>query len=175
MQTIALVAAFTSMSVVATPLIAQEQGIRAAEANPARKSLPPWYGKIEMGRAEIHVHGAEGSWLAIRLGRRLDESGYAWLDLGFTRAGADGGFGTLELGIELQPLPRAVVTPFLGLGGGILGESEFTGTMGRASLGVDARLQRNISLRVGIQGASHGGEPGPNVIFGGCEVRAGGG
>jgi hypothetical protein len=135
--------------------------------------LPPWFIEAEFGRADIHDREAEGNWLAVRVGRRLDASGYARLGLGYTTSSADGGFGTLELGIELQPLPRTVVTPFLGLGAGFLGESDFFGTMVRVTLGVDVRLQRHISIRGGIQRGSHGGEPGPNVIFGGVDFRIG--
>ena len=157
----------------AESLTAQEKPVPAAQEGPVRRALPPWYVKGEFGRADIHAQKAEGSWLAIRLGRRLDSSGYAWLDLGFTTSSADGGFGTLELGVELQLFPLSVVTPLLGFGAGIFGESDFSGGMVRFTLGVDARLQRHISVRAGIQRGWHGGAPGPNVIFGGIELRIG--
>ncbi|MGH7673829.1 MAG: hypothetical protein ACREMV_01040 [Gemmatimonadales bacterium] len=139
----------------------------------AQESPGPWHVRFELGSAEIHSSERDGAWLGGRVGRRLDGRGVVRLDGGITWSSADEGFATLELGLELRPLPRAVVTPVLGVGVGVLAEPEFTGEELRAFAGLDVRVGAQLTLRAAVQRAEHGGEEGPNVLFGGFQLGLG--
>lgn len=132
----------------------------------AQDATGPWYVRFELGSAEIHRAETDGVWVGGRLGRRLGERGTLRVDGGITWSDADEGFAALDLGLELRPLPRGRVTPVLGAGVGILGEPEFTGEVLRAFVGLDVRLGPRLAVRAAVQRAQHGGEQGPDILYG---------
>lgn len=67
-----------------------------AQQEPAR------FLRFEVGQADIHRGSSTGGAVALRIGRRLERSGAARLDLGASYSGADEGFVTLEVGVELR-------------------------------------------------------------------------
>lgn len=71
-------------------------------------------------------------------------------------------YGAVDLGLEWRVLPRARVSPFLGVGGGLMGEDEYVGLFVRGTAGLEARLSERAVLRLGVQGGTHDGQPGPH-------------
>lgn len=134
---------------------------------------PTRFVRLEVGQAEIHRPSSTGGVVALRLGRRLERSGVARLDLGASFSGADEGYLTVEGEVELRPLAARRMTPVVGVGAGLLAEPEFSGAVLRAALAVEAELTMRTAMRVGYQVAGHGGERGPHVWFAGMEVRGG--
>jgi hypothetical protein len=127
--------------------------------------------RIEAGRADIHRASSTGMVAALRLGRRADSLGVLRIDLGASYSGADEGYLTVEFGAEVRPLARARVTPVLGVGVGLLSEPEFTGEIVRGTLALEVEVASGVAVRLGGQLGRHGGQRGPNVLFGGLELR----
>jgi hypothetical protein len=129
--------------------------------------------RVELGQAEIHRPSGTGAEVALRVGRRLEPSGLARVDLGTSYSGADEGYVTLDVGLELRPLAATRGTPVVGVGAGLLVEPEFSGTVLRAGVALEVEVTIRTALRVGYQAAGHGGEMGPRVWFVGLERRGG--
>jgi hypothetical protein len=132
---------------------------------------PARFVRIESGQSEIHRPSRTGAAVALRAGRPLERTGVVRVELGATVSGADEGYVTAELGLELRPFAAARVTPVVGAGAGILAEPEFSGSVLRGTVAVEVELTTRTAARVGYQAAGHGGERGPNVWFVGFEVR----
>lgn len=132
---------------------------------------PQSFIRFEAGRAEIHRASSTGVALALRAGRRIDRQGVARLDLGASYSGADEGYWTVEVGGELRLLARSHLTPVAGVGIGLLLEPEFSGEVIRATLAFDVKVGSRAAVRLGAQLGTHGGARGPNVLFGGIELR----
>jgi hypothetical protein len=73
------------------------------------------------------------------------------------------GYGALDLGVEAHPWPRARVSPFLGVGAGIMAEDEYIGTFLRGTAGLEAKLSRGAVLRLAVQAGTHDGQDGPHL------------
>ena len=117
----------------------------------------PWLVTAEAGVGAIHDDDRSAAG-ALRLSRDLG-SGPFRLQLGV--AGAT--YGAVDLGLEWRVLPGARVSPFLGVGGGLMTEDDYIGgTFVRGTAGIEARLSKNAVLRLGLQGGRHDGQKGPH-------------
>ena len=128
------------------------------------------FGRLEVGRAEIHRASSTGPVTGLRIGRRVGPADLARFELGATTSRADEGYLTLELGLELR-LPLGPAALFVGPGAGVLVEPEFGGSLLRVAAGLELRVAQRAALRVGFQTARHGGTPGPDLVFAGIELR----
>ncbi len=138
---------------------------------------PPaaWFIRPEVGSATMHGRDSlSAAWVGLRFGRKILDSGILRWDVGFSLSGADEGLFTLEGGVEVQPLPRFVVTPLVRLGLGLLAEPEFGGGVYAGQFGLAINPARVVSIRGVYQIAGHGGEPGPDGFLGAIEFRWGG-
>jgi opacity protein-like surface antigen len=139
------------------------------EVSSAPVAQPRFSVRGEVGHAWIHEGGRDrGIYYGFRLGLRLDPNGLFRIDGGLTGSGA--GYGTIEFGIEVQPLPTAIVTPLAGIGFGGLGEGDFSGSVLRFNLGVSFRPTRRLAIRAVGQLGTHGGADGPHAVYGGLEL-----
>jgi hypothetical protein len=116
----------------------------------------PWLVTAEAGVSAIHDDDRSAGG-ALRLSRDLGSSPLR-LQLGVAAAT----YGAVDLGVEWRMLPGARVSPFLGVGGGVMGEDDYGGTFVRVSGGLEARLSKNAVLRLGLQGGRHDGQAGPH-------------
>jgi hypothetical protein len=105
------------------------------------------------------IHDDDSTVGALRIHRGLGSRGLFRIQLGATVAA----FGTLDLGVEFHPWPRARVSPFLGAGGGLMSEDEYFGTFVRGTAGLEAKLSRRVVLRLAFQAGTHDGEAGPHL------------
>jgi hypothetical protein len=87
-----------------------------------------------------------------------------------TYSGVDGGFGTLELDLEIIPIQDFTVSPIAVAGIGLLAETDWGGFTYDGSVGLVGWPAGRISLVGLFQWASHGGISGPNGWYIGAEV-----
>lgn len=116
----------------------------------------PWLVTAEAGVSAIHDDDRSAGG-ALRLSRDLGSSPLR-LQLGVAAAS----YGAVDLGLEWRMLPGARVSPFVGVGGGVMGEDDYGGTFVRVSGGLEAQLSKNAVLRLGLQGGRHDGQKGPH-------------
>jgi hypothetical protein len=116
----------------------------------------PWLVTAEAGLSAIHDDDRTAGG-ALRVSRDLG-SGPLRVQLGVAAAT----YGALDLGLEWRLLPGARVSPFLGVGGGVMAEDEYGGTFVRVSGGLEALLSKSAVLRLGVQGGRHDGQEGPH-------------
>jgi hypothetical protein len=131
----------------------------------------PWLVRGELGQVEIHHAERRSMGFGLRLGRNFDRQGFACLDLGLSVSTADEAYLSLDAGVELRPMPRSRVTPFLGARAGFIGESEFSGIVLQGGAGLHCTLTPRAGLRLAIYRGTHGGQMGPHLLTGGVEVR----
>jgi hypothetical protein len=135
------------------------------------EEMPRWHATVQAGSARIHGWDKRGGWLEARLGRVLFPSGIASADLGVGSSKSGEGFFSLTAGVELRPLLRARVTPFVRAEIGLLGEPEFAGYVAGLGGGLAVSLGPRLVLRGGAAWNVHGGETGPVTYYGGVQVR----
>jgi len=148
-------------------LVAQEAGVSPP---PEDSSYHAWFLRLEGGGTQLHEWGETGPRFALRGGRDLLRSGIVRVGLGLTYSGVDGGFGTIELDLEIIPLQDFVVSPIVTGGIGLLSESDWGGFTPDVSVGIVAWPAGRFSLVGLYQWASHGGISGPNGWYIGVEA-----
>jgi hypothetical protein len=127
-----------------------------AGSAPARAEDAPWLLGVEGGLSAIHDDDRSAGG-ALRLSRDLG-GGPLRFQLGVAAAA----HGAMDLGLEWRVLRRARVSPFLGVGGGLMSEDEYFGPFLRATAGLEARLSDRAVLRLGAQAGTHDGQAGPH-------------
>ena len=133
-------------------------------------SYHAWFLRLEGGGTQLHEWGETGPRFALRGGRDLTRSGIARVGLGLTYSGVDGGFGTIELALEISPLQDFVVSPIVAGGIGLLAETDWGGFTPDVSVGLVALPANRFSLVGLYQWSSHGGISGPNGWYIGVEA-----
>ena len=132
-----------------------------------------WSLRAEAGQSALHESTRRGSAAALRLTRDIGP-GFLRAVGGVALAGADGGFGTLDVALELVPLPRSILTPVVALGIGGIAESEWRGGFGQVTGALEWRLSPRVRLRGAVQSGRHGeNQLGPNLTTVGVAVRLG--
>lgn len=116
-----------------------------------------WLVSLEGGASQIHEGDLRSACGALRLSRDLGASPFR-IQASASVASA----GALDLGLEWRVRPRARLTPFVGVGGGLLAEEEWTGFFWRGTAGVEARLTTNAVARLSVQAGRHDGQAGPH-------------
>jgi hypothetical protein len=130
----------------------------------------PWVARFQLGSARIHEWNDADTWGEIRVGRRF-AGGLLSADAGPSGSHSGEGYVGLNLGFEVLPLPRAVVSPYGRVEAGGLWEPEGLYATGSVGGGLVLRLNDRLSLRGGASWAVHGGDEGPVVYAGGVELR----
>jgi len=140
-------------------------------AAPVTAEDRPWVARLQLGGATIHEWEDARRWAEVRIGRRFAE-GLLSIDVGLSGSRSGDGYAGLTLGLELLPLPRAVVSPYARVEVGGLYEPE-EGVVGTTGVGggLVVRLDDLLHLRGGASLAVHEGHRGPVVIAGGVELR----
>ena len=131
----------------------------------------PWLFRLQGGSATIHEWGKTGSWFEGRVGRSLVGGGLLSVDLGLAASGSDEGYLSLAGGLEVLPLPKAPVSPFVRGEVGLLGEPEYGGYVAGLGGGLAIRLSDRLGLRGGATWNVHGDVEGPVVYYGGLQLR----
>lgn len=116
-----------------------------------------WLLSLEAGRSQIHDNDLHSWCGGLHMSRDLGQSPFR-----FQAGVAVASEGALDLGLEWRVLPRARVSPFVGVGGGLLAEEDYTGPFWRATAGVEAQLSTRAVLRLAIQAGTHDGQEGPH-------------
>lgn len=166
-RSISAAALFTFALFQPLSLAAQEASVLSPnEDSPSH----PWFLRLEGGSTQIHDWGETGPRFAFRGGRDLTRSGIARVGLGLTYSGVDGGFGTIELDLEVIPLQDFVVSPIVAGGIGVLAETDWGGFTPDVSVGLVVWPAGRFSLVGLYQWASHGGISGPNGWYIGVEA-----
>jgi hypothetical protein len=129
-----------------------------------------WIARFQAGGATIHDWAPSGFWAEARLGRSF-AGGVLSADLGLAFSGSDEAFGSLTVGVEALPLPKAVVSPFARVEAGFLGEPEYSGYVVGIGGGLAVRVGDRLSLRGGATWGTHGDVEGPVTYYGGAEIR----
>lgn len=147
-------------------------GAQEASVSSASEDSPsyPWFLRLEGGSTQLHDWGETGFRFAFRGGRNLTRNGFARVGLGLTYSGVDGGFGTIELDLEIIPLQDFVVSPMVAGGIGVLAETDWGGFTPDVSVGLVVWPADRFSLVGLYQWASHGGISGPNGWYIGLEA-----
>lgn len=130
----------------------------------------PWVARVQLGKARIHEWDDADTWGEIRVGRRL-AGGRLAIDLGPAGSHSGEGYVGLTAGLEVLPLPRAIVSPYARVEAGGLWEPEGLYLAGGVGGGVAVRVSERLSLRGGASWAVHGDVSGPVVYSGGIELR----
>jgi hypothetical protein len=138
------------------------------QPHPLQAQHRPWSLRVDVGNAEIHETDKS---LGGRLGLDRDVDARGTLRLGVALVVAD--MAGLDLGAEVIPFPRSLVSPFGSVGGGLMGEAGFGGTFGRVTGGMQLRANDRYTLRAFIQRGRHGGQRGPHLMGAGFEYRFG--
>jgi hypothetical protein len=138
------------------------------QPHPVQAQHRAWSLRVDVGRAEIHKADQGRGW-RLGLDRDVDPRGTVRLGVALVVEGMAG----LDLGVEVVPLPRSIVSPFASVGGGPMGEEGFSGTYSRVTGGVQLRANDRYTLRAFIQRGSHGGQRGPHLMGAGFEYRFG--
>ena len=168
-----LVLPITVLSILSTrnPVVSQEpvsEPDAQEEAAPS-EGPPRFFLRGEVGYARFHEGGRDsGILFGFRAGLGLDRQGAIRIEGGLTSSEA--GYATLDIGFEVQPLPRGIITPLIGIAFGAMGESDYSGGVLRLYGGVAVRPTRRLAIRVVAQFGTHGGAEGPNALFAGVEV-----
>ena len=166
-RSISAAALFTFALFQPLSLGAQEANVPSSnEDSPSH----PWFLRLEGGSTQIHDWGDTGPRFAFRGGRDLTRSGIARVGLGLTYSGVDGGFGTIELDLEIIPLRDFVVSPIVAAGIGVLAETDWGGFTYDGSVGLVGWPAGRFSLVGLYQWASHGSISGPNGWYIGLEA-----
>jgi hypothetical protein len=127
----------------------------------------PWFIRFEGGAAEIHDIDDPSPTAGVRVGRYLDRRQAVGLTLGAAGGGADAGYATLALGLELQLPGQPRITPILGGRAGLLLEEGFGGEVLEANAGLAYRIGTGKWLRVSVHVGRHSDADGPNsILFG---------
>jgi hypothetical protein len=132
----------------------------------------PWLVRFQAGSAAIHGKPAD-RWIEGRVGRSVAADGRVLADLGVAGSPADTGFTAVTAGLEVLPLPRAVLSPFVRGEVGLLVEwdGEYGGYVAGAGGGLALRLGERLGLRAGASWNVHGGQSSPTVYYGGLQYR----
>ena len=139
-------------------------------AAPATAEEHPWVARFQLGSATIHEWDDADTWGEVRIGHRF-AGGLVSADLGPSGSHSGEGYVGLTLGLEVLPLPRAVVSPYARVEAGGLWEPEGLYATGGVGGGLVVRLSDRLSLRGGASWAVHSDVGGPVVYSGGVELR----
>ena len=135
------------------------------------QTLKPWLVRVEVGRAEIHRSESTGWVAGLRLGRDLGAKRNLRVEGGIVASAADEDFIALDTSLELRPVPKAAVSPFVGAAAGLMVEPEYGGTVFRAGAGFDLNFTARNCLRLSLYRGTHGGAGGPHLITVGLGLR----
>ena len=130
----------------------------------------PWVARFQLGSARIHEWDDFDTWGEARVGRRF-AGGLFSADVGPSASHSGEGYVGLTLGLEVLPLPRAVVSPYARLEAGGLWEPEGLYATGGVGGGLVFRVNDRLSLRGGASWAIHSDVLGPVVYSGGIDFR----
>jgi hypothetical protein len=131
---------------------------------------PSWVARLQLGSARIHEWNDADTWGEIRVGRRF-AGGLFSADVGPSGSHSGEGYVGLTLGLEVLPLPRAMVSPYARVEAGGLWEPEGLYATGGVGGGLAVRLSDRLSLRGGASWAVHSGVEGPVVYSGGVQFH----
>jgi hypothetical protein len=131
----------------------------------AQVSGSPWFVRLDGGVAKIHATDGWDPAGAVRVGRYLDQRRMAAVLLSAAGSSADAGYGTLELGVELQLPGSPRVTPFIGGRAGLLLEEGFGGDVLEGHGGLAFRIGTGQWLRLTAQLGRHSDAKGPHAFL----------
>lgn len=117
------------------------------------------------GIASIHSGNRTGAFVSGGLLRSLDDPGRLRLGGHASISTADEGYITLQLDVQIHPVPSAQVSPFVGVLAGVLGEPEYGGGVLTGIAGIVVPLSPTRGIRIAGGLASHGDTPGPNFLL----------
>src|SRR5262245_41214027 len=123
-------------------------GNALAQPQSALGDYPRWSVQALFGSARLHSWDERTGWVQFRAGRTIG-SPITSLDVGIGGSGSRGSFTSLTTGLEIRPLPQALVSPFIRAEVGVLGESDFVGVVAGAGGGGVIRLNSRFGLKTG--------------------------
>ena len=151
-------------------LVGLMNNVALAQPQSSLGDYPRWSVQALIGSARLHSWDERTGWVQFRVGRTIG-SPITSVDVGMGGSGSRAPFTSLTTGLEIRPLPQALVSPFIRGEVGVLGESDFVGVVAGAGGGGVIRLGSRFGLRTGASLNFHGGEKGPITFYGGLEYR----
>lgn len=133
-------------------------GLTLLLLSPPRAPADDWLVSVEGGRTWTHTDDRSAA-AALRVSRRLGSLDTVRLQAGIGVAS----YGALDVGLEWRPSPGRRVVPFLGVGGGLMGEDEYAGPFLRGTFGLEIALSDRVVARLAAQAGTHDGQRGPHL------------
>ena len=136
-----------------------------------RNEQSKYFLRVEGGTVDIYESEDTGNFYAIRLIKSVAKEDRIRIDFGFISVDAAEGFEIAEAGLEWLVFPRALISPYIGGGVGIIKYEILYGLVYRWNAGISLKLGR-IYLRFTMQkGTQVGGvtsftkgDKGPNYF-----------